>query len=393
MPSPARSILSQTVPTTTEERTPRDTSGDALGRPMEEDGHSPKKDPRSSEPVPHGFASRVRIAEDLDVDPALLDRARRRFPVQWPKYYLDLAVRHGNDGPVARLGKPDPSELIEDPGDIADPISDQAKRPVPFVVQKHPDRVIILTTKKCHFYCRFCFRREEPVAKAMEPDDADWARIFAFLEAHPAIEEPILSGGDPLTLSNRQLFALRDRFARIPSVKRWRIHTRAPVHYPARVDETLVAGLGQDLPLRVVTHFNHPHEITEESHRIARLFARHGIELKNQTVLLAGINDDPLTQERLWRELWHLGIRPHYIHHPDRVAGNAMFRVRIDRGREIFARLGASLADLPQALPRYVIDLPDGSGKVPVPDLERLDSHRYRYRHPDGHLSHYRDVR
>lgn len=335
-----------------------------------------------------GFAARPEINRVLDVPAAITEQVRRVFPVQWPRYYLALAEQHGADSAVARMGKPQLSELAQDAGDIADPIADQRQRPVPFVVQKHADRVIILTTKKCHFYCRFCFRREEPVARAMEPTDADWETIFAFLRANPSIKEPILSGGDPLTLSDERLAWIRGNLERIPSVTHWRIHSRAPVHYPARVTPALVEALQGALPLRLMCHFNHVDELTAASTAGIQRLQAAGITVSNQAVLLHGVNDTPAAQSALWQGLAAVGVAAHHLHHPDRVTGNAPFRVTIAAGLALYRALCAALDVKP---PSYVLDLPDGRGKVPVRDLTRDGNGTYHYDHGDGRSSHYQD--
>jgi len=330
-------------------------------------------------------ASRKEIGEVLQVSPELLQKAHRRFPVQWPKYYLQLSQEEA----VAKMGRPTSAELEPHHGDIADPISDQFLRPVPFVVRKHQDRVILLTTKKCHFYCRFCFRREEPVSLAAEPSADDWTQIYAYLAENPEIREPILSGGDPLTLSNVQLFRIQTAFCKIPSIKKWRIHTRAPVVWPKRITPELMEGLSGPLPLTVVAHYNHASEITPEAQRIAGLMAKYKVVYKNQAVLLAGVNNRFQDQFNLWQQLHELGIEPHYIHHPDRVPGNAQFRTTIQAGLDIYRQLKQT-ANFP--LPSYVLDLPDGTGKVPVEQLEHQGNGLYHYQHPNGVLSSYRDI-
>jgi len=335
-----------------------------------------------------GLATRAEILARLAADPAIYQAAKGAFPVSWPRYYLELVGDDPARDPIARMGRPTGAELEADPGDIADPIADKSLRPVPFVVRKHRDRVIILAAKRCHFYCRFCFRREEPVEGSAQPGRGDWRRIYAFLADNPDIEEPILSGGDPLTLSDEDLLGIRDQLASIASVKRWRIHTRAPVHFPERVTAELLQRLAGPLPLTIVTHFNHPREVTEESRRIARAAHAADLGLESQAVLLRGVNDDPETQRMLWRALEEIGIGARYLHHPDRVAGNAGFRLTIAQGLAIYSGFAGQLA-LP---PRYVLDLPDGCGKIPVPDLEKLGEGRYRYTHPDGRRSEYVDI-
>lgn len=340
---------------------------------------SARKATRSGE----GFATQAEIANRLGVAPGVLAAVRTQFPVRWPNYYLNLL--DGPEHPIARMGRPELAELEADPGDLSDPVADMALRPVPYLVRKHRDRVILLTTKKCHFYCRFCFRRAEPFAEVGEPGPADWRAIYAYLRGNPEIEETILSGGDPLTLSDRALFGLRDELERIESLQRWRIHTRAPVHFPARVTAELVKGLKGRLPLRVVAHFNHEREITAETRRIAELFAAAGIPLLNQAVLLRGINDSLAAQQALWQRLAELGIAAHYLHHPDRAIGNAAFRLTLDEGRKLFAALNDSLAQPPH----YVLDLPDGRGKIPVMAMQPSGPASWTYDHGDGSHSVY----
>ncbi len=330
-------------------------------------------------------ASRAEIMQRLAVSSDVFQKAHRKFPVQWPDYYFRLSEEEA----VARMGRPTEEEWEQSKGDIIDPISDQSLRPVPFLVRKHRDRVIILTTKKCHFYCRFCFRREEPVSRDSEPSQEDWDRIYAYLSDHPEIEEPILSGGDPLTLDDQKLFAIRDAFRQIRSIKKWRIHSRAPVVWPQRMTPQLISGLVSNLPLCLVAHYNHAAEVTTEARRIAQLMHSNGITYKNQAVLLAGVNDSLEAQLNLWRGLYELGIEPHYLHHPDRVPGNAQFRVSIEKGLELYRQLKQNAAF---PLPAYVLDLPDGRGKIPVQDLELRQEGEYHFRHPNGQMSVYCDI-
>ena len=330
------------------------------------------------------LARRREVLEKLDVEPSVYNAANRRFPVQWPKYYLDLASSEA----IARLGRPTLSELESDPGDIVDPISDRLQRPVPFIVRKHKNRVIVLAAKRCHFYCRFCFRREEPVQSSGEPDAEAWSRIFSYLGENPEIEEAILSGGDPLTLDDEALRKIRVRLEQIPSIKHWRIHSRAPVHFPQRMTHDLVDAITGSKPLRLITHYNHADEVTGQSSRVAELMQQAGITYKNQAVLLNGVNQTLQAQANLWRAMNDLGIQPHYLHHPDRVAGNAMFRLTIREGQELFEQMKHHLS-IP--LPEYVLDLPDGRGKVPVMALQTSSNCSYTYQHEDGSISHYRD--
>ncbi|MGD2062021.1 MAG: KamA family radical SAM protein [Nitrospirota bacterium] len=324
------------------------------------------------------FAGRADVVHALALDPdpdAPWQQAARLFPVRWPQSYLALAESQGPDGPVWRMGRPEPAELAVDPGDLADPVGEGERSPVPFVIRKHADRAVLLVTGRCHFYCRFCFRRGTPAGR--EPNAADLTRAITYLSAETALREVILSGGDPLVWSDGRLAALVRRVAALPHLTHLRVHTRAPVHYPERITSSLTTSLASRLSLRIVTHFNHPSEVGTASRRAVELLTRRGIRLLNQTVLLAGVNDDPGILATLCRDLSRLGVRPYYLHHPDRAPGNAAFRLSIARGRRIFAEMRRRLPA--SDLPAYVIDLPTGHGKVPVEELRPLDGGRYQW--------------
>jgi lysine 2,3-aminomutase len=276
------------------------------------------------------------------------------------------------------MGIPRDEELSADPFDLADPVGEAVRQPVPFVVRKHEDRAILVVTSRCHFYCRFCFRRAFPGGEHRDPTRAELETAVAWLEAEAGIREIILSGGDPLVLSDERLEEIARRIGRAPRVTSLRVHTRAPVHHPARVTSGLVRALRAGPPVRVVTHFNHAVELTPESTAAVRLLREAGMEVMNQSVLLAGVNDDVESLADLVRGLLARGVRPYYLHHPDRTPGNAAFRVSISRGRRLHAALGDALPG--QALPEHVIDLPDGSGKVRVADLEPVAGGRWRAR-------------
>lgn len=331
------------------------------------------------------FASQHEVVQRLRVDREWLSKLKGQFPVKWPAYYLDLV--RDPDGPIALMGRPTPAEWQEDVNDLRDPVGDHLKRELPFVVRKHRDRVILLVTKACHFYCRFCFRRDEPPSGGLTI--GQWEQVFSYLRAHPEIEEAILSGGDPLTLSDAKLSWIGRHLHHETPIRRWRIHTRAPVHFPSRVTPKLVRGLVGLMPLRWITHFNHADEIGPETWRIAQLLASCGVGLLNQAVLLHRVNDSVEAQVDLWEGLGDLGIEGHYLHHPDRVAGNAGFRVTLEDG----LRIHQTSLQRTTRCPPYVIDLPDGSGKVPVCELEPLGEGCYVYHHPNGRCSHYRDLR
>ena len=313
------------------------------------------------------------VARRLGAGPGdTLTEAARRFPVRWTEHYLGLADPLDPADPIRRIAFPDPAELEPNPGDLEDPVGERTVTPVPFVVRKHADRAILLVTARCHVYCRFCFRRTFPNGEHRDPSLPQLDAALDWLAGQDDLREVILSGGDPLVLPDATLQEIVARLSAMPQLTQLRLHTRAPVHDPARVTPELVAALTSGLPIWTVVHFDHPREITPETRRAASLFLEAGIPLLNQSVLLAGVNDDAETLESLCRALLRERIKPYYLHHPDRVPGAASFYVELDRGLEIYRELRRRLAGGP-ALPAYVIDLPDGSGKVPVESLASHD--------------------
>jgi lysine 2,3-aminomutase len=314
--------------------------------------------------------------------------AARRLPLRFPEEYLELADPADPDDPIRAIAWPAAEELEPDPGAIDDPVGERGRGPHPLAIRKHDDRAILIVTKRCHFYCRFCFR----AGSHGEPAWDDLEAAVAALAREPGLREVILSGGDPLTLPDDRLARLLARLDRLPALETVRVHTRAPVHAPDRVTTELVRTLRgtSKLPVWIVLHASHPRELRPAFDTAVERLLATGVPLLNQTVLLRGVNDDPDTLHGLFTGLYRRRVAPYYLHHPDRIAGTSRFRVSIDRGRRIYRSLRARLPG--PATPRYVIDLPDGSGKVPVMELERIEGSSWRFSHPDGTVSRYADV-
>ncbi len=263
--------------------------------------------------------------------------------------------------PLALQALPQASELEPSPDDLIDPVGDAARSPVPWVVHKYPDRVLLLLTKRCHLYCRYCFRSAYQPGEGEDPTPEALDAAIAYATACGATEA-ILSGGDPLAVRDATLLRVIDSL-RSGGMSRIRIHTRAPITQPSRVTASLVDALALRRPLRVIVHVNHPNELSPDVDvALARLVGA-GVEVLDQTVLLAGVNDDADVLVRLLEALILRGVRPYYLHHTDAAPGNAAFRVDWVRGLAIHAELVRRLGD---RAPRYVIDPPDGSGKIDV---------------------------
>lgn len=298
-----------------------------------------------------GRAELVRRHPHLaDVDWDAIDT---RFPVRVPRAW-------GDRPELLKQALPDERELQGDPGDVPDPVGEQARSPLPWVVRKHEDRVLLLLTKRCHLYCRYCFRADHRPGEGEDPTATQWDAMLAYARTSGA-REVILSGGDPLAIRDDRLFAAIDGVRPGPVI---RIHTRAPITSPARVTPGLVQGLAARAPTWVIVHCNHAAELTPAVRAALGRLVDAGIPVLNQSVLLAGVNDDADALVSLCETLVTLRVFPYYLHHPDAVPGNAHFRVPVEQGLRIYAELTRRLSGL--ALPRYVVDPPDGTGKRDV---------------------------
>jgi lysine 2,3-aminomutase len=311
------------------------------------------------------------VAPDRAVD---VDAVAARYAVSLSAAVAGLIDPADPADPIARQFIPSVAELDSAPDELADPIGDGAHEAVPGIVHRYPDRVLLKLLHVCPVYCRFCFRREAvgPQGEThLSPAALDAA--LAYVAARPAIWEVILTGGDPLALSPRRLADVMGRLAAIPHVKVLRVHTRVPVVAPERITAELAATLCKaGKTVFVAVHANHPRELTVAARAACdRLFAA-GIGLVSQSVLLRGVNDEVATLEALMRAFVEARIKPYYLHQLDFARGTSHFRVPLAEGRALMQGLAARVSGL--CLPRYVVDLPGGHGKVSVlPDHALLD--------------------
>jgi lysine 2,3-aminomutase len=227
-------------------------------------------------------------------------------------------------------------------------VGEEAHEPVPGLVQRYPDRALLIATDRCGVYCRFCTRSRMVGDGGGAIREDRLAGALAYLRAHPEVRDVIVSGGDPLVMSTDKLAALLARVRAVPSVETIRLATRCPVTLPQRIDRALVKALRPLHPIWVMTHFNHPRELSPESDR----------------VLLRGVNDDADVLEALFRGLVRRRVRPYYLLQADPVRGTGHLRTKIDVGLSIMARLQGRLTGI--ALPRLIVDTPGGRGKVPI---------------------------
>jgi lysine 2,3-aminomutase len=268
--------------------------------------------------------------------------------------------------PIGLQFLPSEAELQTAPDETGDPIGDMAFSPVEGLVHRYPDRVLLMPTRVCATYCRFCFRRERvgPGRGAnLTPAQLDAA--LAYIEARPQIWEVILTGGDPFVLSPRRLSTLMTRLGGIDHVKVVRLHTRVPAVAPERVSSALVAALKRSgKAVYVALHANHPRELTAEARAACARLIDAGIPMLSQSVLLRGVNDDPDVLGELMRAFVETRIRPYYLHHGDAAPGTSHLRVGLEEGRAIVRSLRGRVSGLCQ--PTFVLDIPGGHGKVPV---------------------------
>jgi lysine 2,3-aminomutase len=284
-----------------------------------------------------------------------------RYPFRINPYYFSLIEGPGD--PVWRQVIPDVLELSDDFGS-PDPLAEEPLSPVPHLIHRYPDRVVLLVSNQCAAYCRFCMRKRR-VGKGVPAFGAGrLAEAAAYLRRHPEVRDVILSGGDPLMLETGELEEILRALRAISHVEILRIHTRAPCTLPHRITASLVEMLRGFSPLYVNVHFNHPREITAASAAACARLADAGIPLGNQSVLLKGVNDSPGVLKTLFRRLLEMRVRPYYLHHPDPVRGTGHFRPSVQAGLRVMADLQGHTSGM--CLPHYVIDVPGGGGKVPL---------------------------
>ncbi len=274
--------------------------------------------------------------------------AARLFPLRVPRGFVARMRRGDSHDPLLRQVLPLAEECLTAPGFTPDPVGDANAMRVPGVLQKYQGRVLLTATGACAVHCRYCFRRHFPYAEA-NPGADHWRAALDYIAADTSVTEVILSGGDPLTLSDRRLQEFTDALAGLKHVKRLRLHTRLPIVLPERVDHGLLAWLGGMGPgTAVVVHANHANEIDGDVRAALRRLRETGATLLNQSVLLRGVNDDSATLADLSEALFDAGVLPYYLHQLDKVQGAAHFEVEA-------ARAGALMDALRARLPGYLV--------------------------------------
>lgn len=289
-----------------------------------------------------------------------LKQAVDNFELRISPAMVDLIKEPGD--PIWRQYVPDLQELEVVDG-VPDSLNEDRDSPVPNITHRYPDRALFLVSPVCAAYCRFCTRRR----KVGDPEKIPMSQFesaFRYLEEHTEIRDVILSGGDPLLLSDRRLDQILGRLRQIPHLEILRIGSRVPCHLPERITPELCSVLKKYHPLYLNTHFNHPDELTPAAVKALGMLADAGVPLGCQTVLLKGVNDDPEVMKELMQRLLAARVRPYYIYMCDQVAGAEHFKTTVETGLEIIRALRGWTSGL--AVPHFVIDAPGGGGKIPL---------------------------
>jgi lysine 2,3-aminomutase len=314
---------------------------------------------------------RIRTLAQLERMIVLSDEERAAFadpdrtlPLGITPYYMSLVSIDDPAQPIRRTVIPTVHETVRAPGEADDPLGEDAMSPVPGLVHRYPDRVLLLLSDFCSTYCRYCTRSRVVGHGAIHPGRSRLERAFAYIEATPAVRDVLLSGGDPLMLGEEKLSWILSRLRQIPHVEIVRIGTKVPAVLPQRITPRLVRMLRQYHPLWMSLHFAHPDECTPEANRACAMLADAGIPLGSQTVLLKGVNDNLETMRSLVHNLLKMRVRPYYLYQCDPITGSSHFRTSVETGLSIIQGLRGFTSGY--ALPTYVIDAPGGGGKIPL---------------------------
>ena len=311
--------------------------------------------------TPEQAAQYLRLTPD-EREGLLLTRHKLAFAIT--PHYFNLIEPDNPDCPIRRQVIPRAGEAVVTPGEMADPCGEDSHMPVPGLVHRYPDRVLFLVTDRCASYCRYCTRSRVVSGVGEQELETDFEAVYEYLEKHTEVRDVLLSGGDALLLSDDKLRKILTRLRAIGHIEFLRIGSRVPIFLPQRITPELCAMLKEFHPLWMSVHVNHPRELTTEVRDALGRLADAGIPLGNQSVLLAGVNDNPDTMRALIHKLLRCRVRPYYLYQCDLIHGSAHLRTSVAKGLEIMEALRGHTTGY--AVPQYVIDAPGGGGKVPV---------------------------
>jgi len=315
--------------------------------------------------------SRIQTLEQLEKRLSLSGEERagtilagKKLALGITPHFFSLIDPQDPDCPIRRQVVPRIEEASRAPDEMVDPCGEDSHMPVPGLVHRYPDRVLLLVTDRCASYCRYCTRSRVVSGAGEQELTVDLEGVFRYLENHPEVRDVLLSGGDPLLLSDAKLNAILTRLRSISSIEFIRIGTRIPIFLPQRITPELVAMLKQHHPLWMSIHSNHPKELSYEVREALGRLADAGIPLGNQSVLLKGVNDRSEILKDLFHKLLLCRVRPYYLYQCDLITGSAHLRTTIREGQEIMEQLRGYTTGY--AVPTYVVDGPGGGGKIPI---------------------------
>jgi lysine 2,3-aminomutase len=348
--------------------------------------------------------NRIRSLEQLermirvtDGERAAISRHEGPLPVGVTPYYMSLIDPENSEQGLRRTTIPTLAEFERSPGEEDDPLGEDGHSPVPGLVHRYPDRVLLLVTNFSSVYCRYCTRARLVGAsgeRALRKADID--RAIEYIAGTPSVRDCLISGGDPLSLDEDRLEYVLSRLRTIKHLEFIRIGSKQPIVQPMRVTPTLTKMLRRYHPLWMSLHFTHPDEVTPEVAEACGRLADAGIPLGSQTVLLKGVNDDVVTLKKLFHELLKIRVRPYYLYQCDPIRGSAHFRTPVEKGLELISQLRGHTTGY--AVPHYVVDAPGGGGKIAMlPDavigrdghdllLRNFRGKECRYPDPNGKL-------
>ena len=315
--------------------------------------------------------------------------ANQKLALAITPYYFNLIDREDADCPIRAQVIPREGETHVSPEELLDPVGEESHMPVPGVVHRYPDRVLFLVTDRCAAYCRYC-TRSRLVSNAQDYNfHPEFEQGLEYIANTPQIRDVLISGGDPLLLSNNKLNHLLERLRAIPHIEFIRIGSRIPIFLPQRITPELCEIFKKHGPVWLSIHVNHPKECTLALKEACERLSFAGVPLGNQSVLLKGVNDSADTMKALVHRLLMMRVRPYYLYQCDLITGSAHFRTAVQKGIEIIRGLRGHTTGY--AIPQYVIDAPGGGGKIPInPDyveeitadgiiLKNFQGKRYRY--------------
>lgn len=317
--------------------------------------------------------------------------AAHLFRVDITPYFISLIDPDDPDDPIRKQVVPTASEMVPFTAMMEDSLAEDRHSPVPGLVHRYPDRVLMLVTTQCATYCRYCTRSRIVGDPSATFSRAEFEMQIEYLKRTPQVRDVLLSGGDPLVLAPKILEEILSRLREIPHIEIVRIGSRVPVFLPMRITVELCDMLQKYHPLWLNIHVNHPNEISAELAEACDRMTRAGIPLGNQSVLLAGVNDNVHIQRQLVHDLVRIRVRPYYLYQCDLVEGAGHFRTPVAKGIEILEGLRGHTSGY--AVPTFIVDAPGGGGKIPVAPnyLLSMSDHKIILRNFEGFITTYEE--